>query len=66
MGALIQEFEIPGRQFRHWWRHRYRRSTPRKAALKGALWPQHLVITHVSDEIFKQADKRQLSGSDDE
>ena len=65
-GALIQEFEIPGRQFRCRWRHQYRRLTAHKAALKGSLWAQHLVITDVSDEIFRQSDKSKLSGSNAE
>jgi hypothetical protein len=58
--ALIQEFEIPGGQFRRCRRHQFRRSTPHKAALKGPLWPQDLVITDVSDEIFNQSDKRKI------
>ena len=64
--ALTQEFEIPGRQSCRCRRHQYRRSTPHKAAPKGLLWAQHLVITDVSDEIFRQSDKSKLSGSNAE
>ena len=52
-GAFIQEFKIPDRHFRHWWRHQYRRSTPLKGALNGSLWSADLVIKDVSDEILK-------------
>jgi hypothetical protein len=50
--AFIQEFKIPGGQFRHQWRHQFGCSTPHKGAPNGSLWSEDLVITGVSDEIL--------------
>jgi hypothetical protein len=47
-----EEFKIPDGQRHHRWRHQFRRLTPHKGALNGALCSRDLVITDVYDEIL--------------